>query len=154
MEAEIPAKAILDIYDFIKDLSRKSYPMYVIMAGRIRQVQEDNKVRHMTINDKILRLQKEFFEFEEFTPEGSKDKQERIKKFTPPPTPGKEAVYEKKIIRKKSWFQKEISENVLVSPEVKEQHHQPEPVMKEGKTMEEFDLRFNQIMNEKVRFKF
>src|SRR4029077_19853997 len=74
-------------------------------------------------NSKIM---KEFFEINE---DG------RVKMEAPPSIPKVEAVYktEKKIIKEKTTFSKEVTEDikVLVSPEIPEQKQQPRPVMLE-----------------------
>jgi len=143
-----PCKALLDFDEYAMKLPQNNFGQYMVERPRIQQIYNANGVRLQGIKDKIKKLYEEFFEYEG---EGA----EKKIKFTPeqiiPAVPEK---YEERIIQKKSLFADPVTEQVKISDAIPEKRIPPTPVMWIGKTMEEFQKRWQAIVKEEIPIEY
>jgi len=104
----------------------------VLISRRTKEFIHDNRIRMESAMKERNALQDEFFEIET-TPEGGTLVKHETKKI-PIPLPEQKPL---------SWFERNIKRKKLPA-QVQEFKEEKIPVLKEGKTMEEFNKRYDE----------
>lgn len=105
------------------------------------QFLKDNGIKINSSHNKKIALLEKYFEFE------GENENRKIKMTTPPPTPKVEAVYKTEVVTPATIFKKEVTKQVLVTPEVPEQPQQPIPVFKSPySTMDEYEKEMKALV--------
>lgn len=143
---KFPAQRLLDYQNCVNRIHDTDFGLYMLLFRLIREWYNNNGVRLDSLKERIKKLQKEFLKFEN----------DQIKFIPEVKIPAVPAVYEEKLESKK-WYEfwrKPLIIKVLVLPEVPEKIVAAEPVFLPGKTSEEFDKRYKELVDEEVEIKF
>lgn len=139
--------AIAEEINFLQGATNtRDFLLLICLRSKLNNLKSDNGVRITTLLEKIEKLRQAHFVFEDIEGE-NKVKTRRMKMFTKEPIAAAPAKFETKVI-KKGFLSKDITEEVMISPEVHAQTFAPVPVCQEGKTMEDFDKAYNALLDE------
>lgn len=127
-------RMLLSFHEEIQQVILKSVVGF-LLRGKINEFYNEYSVRLKTIDDKIIALHKEFFVIEN-------DQVKIVDSFRT------ETVEIEKEITEKKWFVFNVKRKVKVKEE--KQIPEKQPVCLEGKTKEDFQKRYMELMNEEV----
>jgi hypothetical protein len=153
-----PAQMLLDYQNTVNRIHDADKGLYMLLFRSIRQWYNDNGGRLESLKDRIKALQKEFVKFKMVKSKNKKGEEIEVEGDEMIIIPEKEitipAVFKREPIPNK-WYQ-------FGPPKAKEVQVEPaktktiprEVVFKDGKNQEEFDKRYQALVDAEVEIKF